>query len=32
MPAPRVASQNAPYGKIKSFEGAVLAECLKGIL
>ena len=30
--SPWVAAQNAPYGKIKSFHGAVLAKCFDGIL
>ena len=31
-PTPRVASQNAPDGQPKSLDGAVLFECLSGIL
>ena len=32
MPAPWMAAQNAPYGKIETLEGTMLAECLEGIL
>ena len=30
--APGVAAEDAAYRKIEAFEGAMLAECLKGIL
>lgn len=30
--APRVAAENAAYGKIETFERAMLAERLKGVL
>ena len=32
MSAPGVAAEDAAHGKIEAFEGAMLAECLKGIL
>ena len=32
MSAPGVAAEDAAYGKIEAFEGAMLAECLKGVL
>ena len=30
--APGMAAEDAAYGKVEAFEGAMLAECLKGIL
>ena len=32
MTAPRVATEYTAYGKVQALDGAVLAECLKGIL
>ena len=32
MSAPRMASQNAAYGKVEAFERSMLAEGLEGIL
>lgn len=32
MSAPGVAAEDAAYGKVEAFEGAMLAECLKGVL
>ena len=30
--APGMAAEDAAHGKVEAFEGAMLAECLKGIL
>ena len=32
MSAPRMAAQDAPYGKIETLEGTVFTECFEGIL
>ena len=32
MSAPGMAAEDAAYGKVEAFEGAMLPECLKGVL